>query len=151
VILNLGARPNQQHNTHKQRKDTRHGCWQPKPVTPVSEIGQTASVGLSLMQAGETSQTNFVQKLPKDQNISRAFPHLNKRSHSATETSLLKKPSRQPTGRNRSDEFSPSNPQEKGPENTPRKPPRDGSESHHQEQLGTTQRSLKEPRRIFYT
>jgi hypothetical protein len=30
--------------------------------------------------------------------------------------------------------FPPSNPQEQGPENTPRKPPREGSENHHQEQ-----------------
>jgi hypothetical protein len=50
-----------------------------------------------------------------------------------------------------SQEFPPSNPQEQGPENTPRKPPREGSENHHQEQLGTTQQSLKEPRRIIYT
>jgi hypothetical protein len=45
----------------------------------------------------------------------------------------------------------PSNPQEQGPENTPRKPPREGSENHHQEQPGTTQQSLEEPRRIIYT
>jgi hypothetical protein len=42
---------------------------------------------------------------PKSQNTSRAFPHQNKRSHGTTETSLLKNPSRQPTGRNRSDRF----------------------------------------------
>jgi hypothetical protein len=42
--------------------------------------------------------------------------------------------------------FPPSNPQEQGPENTPRKPLREGSENHHQEQLGTTQQSLEEPR-----
>jgi hypothetical protein len=47
--------------------------------------------------------------------------------------------------------FSPSNPQEQGPENTPRKPPREGSENNHQEQQGTTQQSLEEPRRIIYT
>jgi hypothetical protein len=47
--------------------------------------------------------------------------------------------------------FPPSNPQEKGPENTPRKPPREGSENNHQEQPGTTQQSLEEPRRIIYT
>jgi hypothetical protein len=52
--------------THTQRKHIRHGCWQPKPVRPVSETGQTASVGLSLTQAGETGQTDFVQKLPND-------------------------------------------------------------------------------------
>jgi hypothetical protein len=44
-----------------------------------------------------------------------------------------------------------SNPQEQGPENTPRKPPREGSENHHQEQPGTTQQGLEEPRRIIYT
>jgi hypothetical protein len=30
-----------------------------------------------------------------------------------------------------SHKFPPSNPQEQGPENTPRKPPREGSENHH--------------------
>jgi hypothetical protein len=43
-------------------------------------------------------------------------------------------------------EFLLSNPQEKGAENTPRKPPREGSENHHQEHPGTTQQSLEEPR-----
>jgi hypothetical protein len=47
--------------------------------------------------------------------------------------------------------FPPSNPQEQGPENTPRKPPREGSKNHHLEQPGTTQQSLEEPRRIIYT
>jgi hypothetical protein len=47
--------------------------------------------------------------------------------------------------------FPPSNPQEQGPENTPRKPPREGFENHHQEQPGTTQQSFEEPRRIIYT
>jgi hypothetical protein len=47
--------------------------------------------------------------------------------------------------------FPPSNPQEQGPENTPRKPPREGSENHHQEQPRTTQQTLEEPRRIIYT
>jgi hypothetical protein len=47
--------------------------------------------------------------------------------------------------------FPPSNPQEQGPENTPRKPPREGFENHHQEQLGTTQQCLEEPHRIIYT
>jgi hypothetical protein len=50
-----------------------------------------------------------------------------------------------------SHKFPPSNPQEQGPENTPRKPPREGSENHHQEQPGATQQSLEEPRRIIYT
>jgi hypothetical protein len=50
-----------------------------------------------------------------------------------------------------SHEFPPSNPQEQGPENTPRKPPREGSENHHQEQPGTTQQGLEEPCRIIYT
>jgi hypothetical protein len=48
-------------------------------------------------------------------------------------------------------EFPPSNPQEQGLENTPRKPTREGSENHHQEQPGTTQQSLEEPRQIIYT
>jgi hypothetical protein len=43
--------------------------------------------------------------------------------------------------------FPPSNPQEQGPENTPRKPLREGFENHHQEQPGTTQQSLEEPHR----
>jgi hypothetical protein len=43
-----------------------------------------------------------------------------------------------------SHEFPPSNPQEQGPENTPRKPPREGSENHHQVQPGTTQQSLED-------
>jgi hypothetical protein len=47
--------------------------------------------------------------------------------------------------------FPPSNPEEQDPENIPRKPPREGSENHHQEQPGTTQQSLEEPRRIIYT
>jgi hypothetical protein len=45
-----------------------------------------------------------------------------------------------------SHEFPLSNPQEQGPENTPRKPPRDGCKNHHQEQPGTTQQNLEEPR-----
>jgi hypothetical protein len=50
-----------------------------------------------------------------------------------------------------SHKFPPSNPQEQGPENTPRKTPREGFENHHQEQPGTTQQGLEEPRRIIYT
>jgi hypothetical protein len=50
-----------------------------------------------------------------------------------------------------SHKFPPSNPKEQGPENTARKPPREGSENHHQEQPGTTQQGLEEPRRIIYT
>jgi hypothetical protein len=45
-----------------------------------------------------------------------------------------------------SHKFPPSNPQVQGLENTPRKPPREGSKNHHQEQPGTTQQSLEEPR-----
>jgi hypothetical protein len=50
-----------------------------------------------------------------------------------------------------SHKFPPSNRQEKGPENTPRKTPRKGSENHHQEQPRTTQQGLEEPCRIIYT
>jgi hypothetical protein len=48
-----------------------------------------------------------------------------------------------------SHKFPPSNPQEQGPENTPRKSPRKVSENHHQEQPGTTQQSLEEPLRTM--
>jgi hypothetical protein len=47
---------------HTQRKHTRHGCWQPKPVRSVSETGQTASVGLSLTQTEETGQTDLANR-----------------------------------------------------------------------------------------
>jgi hypothetical protein len=105
-----------------QRKHTRHNCWNLKPVTPVSETGQTASVGLSLTQTGEIGQTGLAnrsdrfcpetpQNSPETQNISRAFPPLNKRRHNATETSLLKNPYQQPSGQtglgNRSGRFWP--------------------------------------------
>jgi hypothetical protein len=50
-----------------------------------------------------------------------------------------------------SHKFPPSNPQEKGPENTPKKSPREGSENHHHEQPGTTHPNLEEPHRIIYT
>jgi hypothetical protein len=50
-----------------------------------------------------------------------------------------------------SHKFHPSNPQEEGPENTPRKSPREGFENHHKEQPGTTQQSLEEPCWIIYT
>jgi hypothetical protein len=50
-----------------------------------------------------------------------------------------------------SHKFIPSNPQEKGPENNPRKTAKKGSENHHQEQPGTTHQGLEEPRRIIYT
>jgi hypothetical protein len=50
-----------------------------------------------------------------------------------------------------SHKFPPSNPQEQGSENNPRKSSREGSENHHQEQPGTTHPNLEEPRRIIYT
>jgi hypothetical protein len=43
-----------------------------------------------------------------------------------------------------SHQLPPSNPQEQGPKNNPKKSPREGSENHHQEQLGTTQPNLEE-------
>jgi hypothetical protein len=45
----------------------------------------------------------------------------------------------------------PPNHQKKGTENTPRNPPREGSENHNKERKGRTQPSLEEPRRIIYT
>jgi hypothetical protein len=50
-----------------------------------------------------------------------------------------------------SHKFPPSNPQEQGPKNNPRKSPREDSEINHQEQPGTTHPNLEEPRRIIYT
>jgi hypothetical protein len=50
-----------------------------------------------------------------------------------------------------SHKFPPTNPQEQGSENNPRKTPRVGTENHHQEQPGTTHPNLEEPRRIIYT
>jgi hypothetical protein len=47
--------------------------------------------------------------------------------------------------------FPPSNPQDQGAENYPKKSSREGSENHHQEQPGTTHPNLEEPRRIIYT
>jgi hypothetical protein len=41
-----------------------------------------------------------------------------------------------------SHKFPPSNTQEKGPENNPKKIPREGSENHHQKQPGTTHPNL---------
>jgi hypothetical protein len=43
------------------------------------------------------------------------------------------------------------NPQVKGPENTPRKSPREGSENHQNKRTGTTHPSLEKSRRIIYT
>jgi hypothetical protein len=54
---------------------------------------------------GKPVRPTLSRNSPKTQNTSRAFPHLNKRSRSATETSLLINPSRQPIGRNRSNRF----------------------------------------------
>jgi hypothetical protein len=42
-------------------------------------------------------------------------------------------------------------PKSKVPKTHREKPPIEGSENHHQEQPGTTQQSLEEPRRIIYT
>jgi hypothetical protein len=50
-----------------------------------------------------------------------------------------------------SHKFPPSTPQKKGPENNPKKSPREGFENHHQDQPGTTHPNLEEPRRIIYT
>jgi hypothetical protein len=47
--------------------------------------------------------------------------------------------------------FPPSNPQEQGPVNNPKKSPRESSENHLQEQPGTTHPNLDEPCRIIYT
>jgi hypothetical protein len=50
-----------------------------------------------------------------------------------------------------SHKFLPSNPQEKGIENNPKKSPREGFENHHQEQPGKSHPNREEPPRIIYT
>jgi hypothetical protein len=116
VLLDLGARPNQQPqdtrsgNTHDTAavSQNRSGRFL-KPVRQLLLDLVSHRQGKRVRPIWQTGQTNFVQKLPKNspetQNTSRAFPHLNKRSHSTIETPSLKNPSRQPTGRNRSDRF----------------------------------------------
>jgi hypothetical protein len=112
VLLYLGARPNQkpQHTNSGNTHDTAAGSPNRsgrflKPVRPLLLDLASRRQGKSVRPVWQTGQTDFVQKLPKDPNTSRAFPHLNKRSHGTTETSLLKNTSRQPTGRNRLDRF----------------------------------------------
>jgi hypothetical protein len=112
VLLNLGARPNQQpqHTRSGNTHDTAAGSPNRsgrflKPVRPLLLDLASCRQGKPVRPVWQTGQTDFVQKLPKDPNISRTFPHLNKRSYGAIETSLLKNPSRLPTGQNRSDRF----------------------------------------------
>jgi hypothetical protein len=69
----LGARPNRQPLDNTQWKTTRAPTATEKPVRPVSETGQTASVGLSLSTGKETGQTGlanqggrFCSELPKN-------------------------------------------------------------------------------------
>jgi hypothetical protein len=55
VLLNLGARPNQQpHHTHAAETHTTRLL--------AAQTGQTASVGLSLTQVGETGQTGLANR-----------------------------------------------------------------------------------------
>jgi hypothetical protein len=97
-----GSRSKKQPTTtwNAQRKTTQPSCWLPKLVRPVSETFQTGSVG--------NPKTHRDPKLP--QNTSRTIPPLNKKSHSTTETFLLKSPSWQELNRqtglgNRSGQF----------------------------------------------
>jgi hypothetical protein len=112
VLLNLGARPNQQpQHTHSgNTHDTVAGSLNRsgrflKPVRPLLLDLASHRQGNRSDRLGKSVRPTLSRNSPKTQNTSRAFPHLNKRSHSATETSLLKNPSRQPTGRNRSGRF----------------------------------------------
>jgi hypothetical protein len=116
VLLDLGARPNREPLDNMQRKTTRVPTAGEKPVRPVSETGQTASVGLSLSIGKETGQTGsanrsgrFCPELPQNPSnrkpASGTSPPLNKNDHCTTETFSLKNFSRQPTWLNRSDRF----------------------------------------------
>jgi hypothetical protein len=54
VLLDLGARSNQQPLKTRSGKQHEHSSWKPKPVRQVYKISQTGPLGLSLSQAGET-------------------------------------------------------------------------------------------------
>jgi hypothetical protein len=113
--VNLGVRPNQQpqHTRRGNTHDTAAGSQNRsgrflKPARPL--LLQLAS-----LRQGKPVRPVPVRPVPvrpilsgtspKTRNTSRAFPHQNNRSHGTIETSLLKNPSRKPTGRNRSDRF----------------------------------------------
>jgi hypothetical protein len=116
VLLDLGARPNQQPrdtrsgNTH----NTTAGC--PNRPGRFSKPGRPLLLDLALHRQGkpvrpvwQTGQAGSVQKLPKNpfnrKPASRTSPLLNKNSHSTTGTFLLRNSSRKPTWLNRSDRF----------------------------------------------
>jgi hypothetical protein len=103
VLLNLGARPNQQpqHTRSGNTHDTAAGSPNRsgrflKPVRPLL-------LDLAWRRQGKPVRPILSRNSPNTPNTSKAFPHLNKWSHRAAKTSLLKDLPRQPTGRNRSD------------------------------------------------
>jgi hypothetical protein len=116
VLLDLGARPNQQPrntrsgNTHDTAtgNPNRSGRFL-KPVRPLLLDLASHRQGKLVRPVWQTGQAGSVQKLPKNPSerkpASRISPPLNKNSHNTTGTSLLRNSSRQPTRLNRSDRF----------------------------------------------
>jgi hypothetical protein len=118
VLLDLGARPNQQPqhtrsgNTHDSAAGSpnRSGRF-PKLVRPLLLDLASHRKGKLVRPVRQIDQAGSVQKLPTNNSegkpASRTSPPLNKNSHRTTGTSLLRNSSRQPTGLNRSDRFWP--------------------------------------------
>jgi hypothetical protein len=116
VLLDLGARPNQQPrdtrsgNTHDTTAGSpnRSGRFL-KPVRPLLLDLASHRQGKPVRPVWQIGQAGSVQKLPKDPSerkpTSRTSSLLNKNNHSTTRTSLLRNSSRQPIGLNRSDQF----------------------------------------------
>jgi hypothetical protein len=112
VLLDLGARPNQQLSKTHNGKQHEHNSWNLKLVRPVSETGQTDSLGLSLSQAGETGQAGLANRPGRfcpgnpqktnetkpEQNHLKNLSNLNRKSHSLKETCLSKIPLDNPLG-----------------------------------------------------
>jgi hypothetical protein len=88
---------------------------------------KTCPIGRNRRNPTKNTSNHRTQKTPK----SSPFTHVFGRGITAQRTTKG------------SHKFPPSNPQEKGLENTPRKTPREGSENHHQEQPGTTEQGHK--------
>jgi hypothetical protein len=112
VLLNLGARPNQQsqHTRSETTQDTAAGSpnrsgWFLKPVRPLLLDLASRGQGKPVRPVRKPVRPILSRNSPKTPNTSNAFPHLNKRSHGAAKTSLHKDLSRQPTRWNRSDRF----------------------------------------------
>jgi hypothetical protein len=111
-------------------------------------VGTPHEESITKILSTKTCQIKRNRRNPAKNSSNPRTPKTPKSSHLTHEFGRGIKGKRSTKG---SHEFPPSNPQEQGPENTPIKPLREGSKNHHQEQPGTTQQSLEEPRQIIYT